>query len=354
MKAPDLSESLAARAQRLMDSEWWWRPLRPRRTIWPTRDGWWCLFVVIGLGVAAINAGNNLLYLLVSLLLSLIVVSGVLSEQSMRGLRLEGDVPEEIYAGTPALFGAAIANRKRWLTSYSVTLELLARGAPTRFIYVPRLEAGRHRLLTWEETLTARGRQRLAGVRLTTRFPFGLFLKASRVMLDREVLVFPAVRPISSEALHRLAGAGTSAARRRGPGHDLYNLRTYRAGDDPRLIHWRSSAKAESLLVREMEAETTEDTRVILAGRGDRDAVRLEAALAEAASIVAHLARAGAGVELVGAGLFVPLGRGPGQARRILTELALYDPRAPGSGAAEFEPGARGWRSLREVRVELD
>jgi uncharacterized protein (DUF58 family) len=103
-----------------------------------------------------------------------------------------------------------------------------------------------------------------------------------------------------------------------------------------------------------MEAETTEDTRVVLSGRGERDAARLEAALSEAASIAAHLARAGAGVELTGAGLFVPLGRGLGQARRILTELALYDPRAAGAGAAEPGPGAAGWRSLREVRVELD
>jgi len=347
MKWPALPQSIR-------DSEWWWRPFRPRRTIWPTRDGWWCLFVIIGLGVAAINTGNNLLYLLVSLLLSLIVVSGVLSEQSMRGLRLEADAPEEIYAGAPALFGAVLSNRKRWLTSYSVTLELLTRGSPTRFIYLPRLEGGRDRLLTWDEILPARGRQRLAGVRLTTRFPFGLFLKAGRVMLDREVLVFPAVRPISPEEILRLVGAGTSAVRRRGRGHDLYNLRAYRAGDDPRLIHWRSSAKVESLLVREMEAETTEDTRVVLSGRGERDAARLEAALSEAASIAAHLARAGAGVELVGAGLFVPLGRGLGQARRILTELALYDPRAPGAGAAEPGPDARGWHSLREVRVELD
>src|ERR1700730_12997347 len=145
--------------RQLRDSEWCWRRFRPRRTIWPTRDGWWCLFVVIGLGVAAINTGNNLLYLLVSLLLSLIVVSGVLSEQSMRGLRLEANVPEEIFAQAPALFGAVLANRKRWLTSYSITLELLVRGESTRFIYLPRLEAGRDRLLTWEETLPSRGRQ---------------------------------------------------------------------------------------------------------------------------------------------------------------------------------------------------
>jgi uncharacterized protein (DUF58 family) len=340
--------------QKLKDSEWWWRPFRPRRTIWPTRDGWWCLFVVIGLGVAAINTGNNLLYLLVSLLLSLIVVSGVLSEQSMRGLRLDADAPEEIFAGAPALFGAVLANSKRWLTSYSVTLELLTRGGPTRFIYVPRLEAGRDRLLTWEETLPARGRHRLAGVRLTTRFPFALFLKAGRVTLDREVLVFPAVRPISPEALLRIVGAGTSAVRRRGRGHDLYNLRAYRAGDDPRLIHWRSSAKVDSLLVREMEAETTEDTRLVLVGTGGRSAKRLETALSEAASVAVHLARAGAGVELTGAGLFVPLGHGPGHARRILTALALYDPRAQRSDRSDVGSGARAWRSLREVRVELD
>ena len=342
MKWPSLPE-------RVKESEWWWRPFRPRRTIWPTRDGWWCLFVVIGLGVAAINSGNNLLYLLVSLLLSLIVVSGILSEQSMRGLRLEAEAPDEIYAGTPALFGAVLANRKRWLTSYSVTLELLVRGGATRFIYLPRLEAGRDRLLTWEETLPARGRQRLAGVRLTTRFPFGLFLKAGRIMLEREVLVFPTVRPLPTETLHRLVGAGTSAVRRRGRGHDLYNLRTYRPGDDPRHIHWRTSAKLETLLVREMEAEATEDTRVVLIGTGARDAAQLEAALSEAASIIVHLVRTGAGVELMGPGLFVPLGHGPGHARRILTALALYDPRSPAADLFQRGDG----RSLREIRVDL-
>src|SRR5229473_86398 len=70
-----------------------WRLFHPRRTIKPTRDGWWCLFVAVGLGVAAINTGNNLLYLLVSALLALIVVSGILSEQSMRGLAPAGLSP---------------------------------------------------------------------------------------------------------------------------------------------------------------------------------------------------------------------------------------------------------------------
>src|SRR5207302_877273 len=79
------------------------RALRPRRTIRPTRDGWWCLGAAVGLGFAAMNTGNNLLYLLASLLLGLIIVSGILSEQSMRRLRLAAVVPDEIYAGRAAV-----------------------------------------------------------------------------------------------------------------------------------------------------------------------------------------------------------------------------------------------------------
>ena len=336
-----------------------WRLLRPRRTIKPTRDGWWCLLVSVGLGVAAINTGNNLLYLLVSALLALVVVSGILSEQSMRGLHLSAIAPEEIYAGQPAVFGAAVANRKRWLTSYSVTVELLAEQARglesgTRFIYFRRIEEGAERLATWEETLPRRGRHRLIGVRLTTRFPFGLFVKAGRPALADEVLVFPAVRPLSADSLRRLGESGETPARRRGRGNDLYNLRGYRSGDDPRFIHWRSSAKTETLMVRELEADTTQNTRLVLVGRGRAGAPALEEGLSEAASLAVALIRAGVGVEMTGACASVPLGHGRGHLRRLLAALALYDPEAAGSTPGALSPDAPpSGRPLREIRIAL-
>ena len=307
----------------------------------------------MGLGVAAINTGNNLLYLLVALLLSLIIVSGVLSEQSMRGIELRTIVPEGIHAGQPALFGATIANRKRWLTSYSITIEVLSVGATPRILYLPRLLAGDERVVTWEVTLPRRGRHRLAGVRVTTRFPFALFLKAGRPVLTEDVVVYPAVRPVSPELLRQLGGAGEHATKRRGHGTDLYNLRGYRSGDDPRLIHWRSSAKSQSLVVRELEAETTEDTRLVLIGTGARDAVALEAALSEAASLATHLIRVGAGVELVGPGFYVRLGRGKSHLGRVLTALALYDPHATPLGEAPADDGGFPLRPLRQIRVRL-
>lgn len=307
----------------------------------------------MGLGVAAINTGNNLLYLLVSLLLALIIVSGVLSEQCLRGLDLIAMEPEEIYAGRPALFGMSVANRKRWLASYSITIEILSPTSATRFLYLPRLDAGADRLFTWEDTLPRRGLHRLEGVRVTTRFPFGLFLKAGRPILTSEVVVYPAILPVSRDVLRQFGGAGDRRVRRRGRGTDLYNLRVYRAGDDPRLIHWRSSAKTQDLLVRELEAETTEDTRLVLVGTGTRDAAALEAGLSEAASLATHLIKLGAGVELVGPGFYVRLGRGKDHLQRLLRTLALYDPHTTPLAAPAVDQEEGAFVPLRQIRVRL-
>ncbi len=307
--------------------------LRPRRTIRPTRDGWWCLGAALALGFAAMNTGNNLLYLLASLLLALVVVSGVLSEQSMRQLRVSAVVPEEIYAGRPALLGVRVVNRKRWLTSYSVTLR-----AGDRRLYLDRLAAGEETLLTWESTFAGRGRVELPGVRVTTRFPFGLFVKAGRPIPVGAAIVFPAVRPVDPGRQQRTAG-GARPLHRRGRGHDLHNLREYHTGDDRRLIHWRSTARTGTLIVRELEAETSAATRIALVGNGTRDAARLEAAMSVAASLAVHLLGTGAAIELVGPGLHVPPGRGRVHQRRLLTALALYDPRVAAAAPARRAGG---------------
>jgi uncharacterized protein (DUF58 family) len=313
-----------------------------------TREGWWCLSATLGLGMAGLNTGNNLVYLLCSLLLALILVSGVISECTLWGLGVRPVLPGEAYAGTPALVGAVVANRKRRLPSLSLTLEVPDAGSGLRFLHLPRLDAGEERLATWTTTFPARGRHGLAGVWLTTRFPFGLFTKSGAVAHEAELLVYPAVRPVSARQLLGAADSGPVARRRRGRGDDLYDLRPYRPGDDPRMIHWPSSARAQALTVRELEDEATRDVRIVLAGDGRREPARCEAALSEAASLAVHLLRRGAAVELAGPGLAIPLGRGRGQETRILTALALFEPGGAGGAAGS------GGSALREVRIPLD
>jgi uncharacterized protein (DUF58 family) len=309
----------------------------PRRTIRPTREGWWCLAVTVGLGVTAVNTGNNLTYLLDSMVMAVIIVSGALSEQSVRGVQVAPVLPDEIYAGTPCVVGARVRNTKRRRPSFSITLErprtrgglgVLRSEAPMsngRLAYIARLGPGEERLVTWEETLPRRGRHRLGGVRVTTRFPFGLFVKAARATGGDDVLVYPRRVPPPPALLRQASGVGSAPARRRGLGHDLHDLRAYRTGDDRRLIHWRVTARTGSLTVRELEAETAQDAWLVLRDDGHGDRERLEQALAEAAAVASSILRRGARVGLAGPGIQVPLGQGAAHARRILTALALYE-----------------------------
>ena len=328
------------------------RLFSPRRTLRPTREGWWCLLSAVGVGFAAVSTGNNLLYLLEAMLLGLIVVSGLLSEMSMRGLRLALHVPDEVFAGRPALFAVAVANGKRRLPSYSLGLAAPGRGEIVR--YLPRLRAGEERLVAWETTFPSRGRERLPALRVTTRFPFGFFAKSGPVAVDAEIVVYPALRPATAEIRRHAQGTISAAPRRAGRGHGLRNLREYRVGDDPRLIHWRLSAKRQALVVRELEEETAPDARLVLVGTGTRDAERRERALSEAGSLARTLLRAGAAVGLSGPGLEVSVGRGHDQERRVLTALALFQlspPTAsPASFASEWRPRSNG----REIRFYLD
>jgi len=320
------------------------------RTLRPTREGWWCLLATVGVGFAAVSTANNLLYLLEAMLLGLIVVSGLLSEMSMRGLRLGLRVPDEVFAGRPAVFAVTVLNGKRRLPSYSLALAAPGRGVIVR--YLPRLRAGEERLIAWEATFPTRGRERLPTLRVTTRFPFGLFAKSAPVALDADIIVYPALRPVPADAWRRAHGS-VLTSRRPGRGHGLRNLREYRSGDDPRLIHWRLSAKRRELVVRELEEETALDACIVLIGTGARDAARRESALSDAASLARALLRAGAAVALTAPGIAIPGGRGREQERRVLTALALYGPSGATVPVVAGAAPHRGRPGEREIHFHL-
>jgi len=309
----------------------------------PTRDGWWFLLATLGLGVAAANTGNNFLYLLVSTLLGLIIVSGILSDLSLRGLRLDRIAPREVFARQPALVGHVLANRKRWFSTYSIAVESQgATAAGVRVSYVPKLEPGREVVLIGEARFPRRGRHQLPGVRVVTRFPFGFFLKISRSLPGEEVLVYPEVKAVTPDDLRELGGDGNEPQRRVGQGSELHNLREFRWGDDPRLIHWKSSAKAGTMVSRELEAETAVAVRLELEpAQGPPDSECLEAALSRAASLAVHLIGEGAQVGLTGPDLYAPLGQGPAHLRRILDALALFDPEGVNPTSRPPDPRAR-------------
>src|SRR5260221_717820 len=76
----------------------WWRP---PRTLKVSPSGRVFLILTVGIGLGALNTGNNLLYLLLGLQLATIVASGVLSESVLRGLRVRRLGTDAAFAQEP-------------------------------------------------------------------------------------------------------------------------------------------------------------------------------------------------------------------------------------------------------------
>lgn len=270
-----------------------------RRRQWPrklkfTREGKYFVGVTLGVGFAAINTGNNLLYLVLGLQLSLIIVSGILSELTLRDLVITRKLPARSEAGRTFLVEISLANGKRWSPSYSVEVEdLLAGRATEKRCYFLKVGPKGAQTAAYRCTLPRRGLYRFRGFRLSTRFPFGLFEKSRELDGTDELLVLPRLQPVQPPLPGSPRADGDSTVSTPGPGTEYYGLRAFRPGDDSRDIHWKTSARRDDLLVREHEAERGREVVVVLDNAtppGLEQDARAEAAMEEAVSITASLA----------------------------------------------------------------
>jgi uncharacterized protein (DUF58 family) len=289
----------------------------------------------IGIGVAAINTGNNLFYLLLAMMLSLVVISGLLSEQCLRWLEFHRHVPDLIMANEPTTVTVSVTNRSRWLPSFSLRLFDVAEGHDLdRGMFVHHVPAQRSALLSYPILAVARGRLRFEGIGAETLFPFGLFLKRARYEVPAEIPVSPPIRPLSLRFIDELTSEGQGLSLpRRGHGTQLYNLRLYRPGDDSRAIHWMTTARTTNLIVRETEAEDQRRMTIVLStlAPNDQDAL-FERSLSLVASLLWHLSQKSYPLRLIVDAADSGLGSGSDHLVSMLRVLALCERRLPGSG----------------------
>jgi uncharacterized protein (DUF58 family) len=306
----------------------------------PTREGWWFILATVFIGLGAVNAGLNLLFALWGMMLFLIVASGVLSELGLSGLEVRRAPPPVIHAKTPYLMGIALTNKKRRLPAFSIEVEDLIDGRPIeKRCYFLKLPAGRTQETAYRHTIARRGRHRLSGMRLATKFPFGLVQKSRDVASAAEVIVYPALVPVSPAVLRgvpvRHAGSRQKWRSRDG---DFFGLRDFRPGDDPRDIHWRTSARKGTPFVRENEDDEGSEARVVLDNAPGASPEAFETAVSEAASYALALLGRGYRVSLLLRGATLAADTGPAQATRILRTLALVEPAADGAALEARTP----------------
>ena len=233
-----------------------------------TRAGWIYISGILLIALAALNTGNNLLFLILASLIAIILMSGILSSITLSGVELNLELPEHIFAGQSVRATVSLKNEKLTLPSFSLRVEgakpkdssataLLE--TPVYFPYLPKHDQVKQSVPL---IFPKRGIYRQEAFRIISRFPFGFLQKARRLDLATEALVYPSVEPTQEfvEILPGLQGALESLSK--GRGQDLYALRGYVPTDSASHVHWKASARFGSLMVREFTRE--DDCRVLL------------------------------------------------------------------------------------------
>jgi uncharacterized protein (DUF58 family) len=313
----------------------WRKWFRPPRRLRFTREGKFFVGITLGVGFAAINTANNLLYLLLGMLLALIVVSGIMSELSLRDLTVVRRLPLRAQVGRAHLVEIEVFNHKARVPSYAIEVEDLRAGQPAdKRCFFLKISPKSAQVAAYRRNPTRRGRDVHVGFRIATRFPFGLFEKSREVAAEGELIIYPAVDPVQLMAPPGGRSPGADLVVGRGHGEDFLGLRLMREGEDPRDVHWRKTAAVGRLVMRERARETRPDVTLILDvlrphGAGDDWSVAFERRIREVASrAVAHLKR-GDQVAVVTTACGLTRGDRTVGADPLLRYLALLEPVTP-------------------------
>lgn len=315
-----------------------WEGLRwlfATRPIRFTRLGLFYTLFVIGVGAAAINTGNNLLYLILGILLGLIVVSGFLSDSGLWGIRTQWQPLETLYAHKTTPFLCVV--EKGWFPA--VGLHVRAFGSGSKPVELGLAWVGSR--TTTQQALSVtplrRGWLPLGEERFSTVFPFGLFEKFHVHHPNDRWLVYPAVRRLPlAELGFASPRPAQEPARRAGEGASPFLVRDYRLGDRPSRIHWKLSAKRSAWMVNEMEEETDPGSSLWISSWPAND---VEAFISWVASFIYTLISDGKSVGFYAPGLHLQQDSTRAQLDRILRYLALVDPATEKPTVSALEHG---------------
>lgn len=331
-----------------------------------TRAGIAYVVITLLISVAALNTGNNLLYVVVSALLAGILASGLASATTLRCLELEVRLPQRVFAEQVVAGRLVLRNPRSWLPSMSVAVagptrrksrrrwlreegrftfpphrspqeqwinvpDIQLRRVPVTpdpppvfegSAYFPYVAARSVAHADLELRFPQRGRYQQQAWLLSTRFPFGLLTKRRRIGIAHEVIVYPALRPVASFLPDSPLLNGELEALVRGQGSDLYGIREYLPEDPARFVDWKATAKSGQLKLREFTREDERQLCVLFDNPpcGTLSEEQYERAVSLAASLAANLAGTVANTSY-----WVPAGESR-DLDQFLSHLALVEP----------------------------
>lgn len=235
------------------------------------REGVVYLVMMIVMLMGALLGRSNLLMLVFALMVGPFIINGWTAFTMLRGCRLSRRTPRRAMAGETFSVEFQLANRWRWLTAWMMRAEDRISGpgeALRARVLFARVEPGQEQLAAYQLALSKRGRYQFGPGEVTSQFPMGLIARSRTFPETASMLIYPRIGRLNPRAF-RIDQMATELVVQPQSRSGLFNdefhhLREYRPGDNPRSIHWRSSAKRNALIVREFHQNREHDLAVLI------------------------------------------------------------------------------------------
>ena len=223
-----------------------------------TKSGYIYIFITIFIGFAAINTGNNLLYLLTSSLLGFMGISGFFGKRNIENLQISLTFPEDIFANVPFYVKIKVKNNKKFIPSFLIKLKI-----KDSIISIPFINKDELQYTSTVLKFKNRGFEILDEVHVFSPFPFNFFIRSKSYRINYKILIYPEPKKIdflnynaedNNRGINEISKQGTSG--------DLIKIREYNESDSIKFIHWKLSGKYKTLMTKVLSSE--EDKSVII------------------------------------------------------------------------------------------
>jgi uncharacterized protein (DUF58 family) len=274
------------------------------------------------------NVQAGWLFVLAAFLLGTVIAGWAMPGRMLRGLQVTRGAPSEVRQNQEALVDVALRNAsKRTRLSIQIDDPHLQ---PTR-LFAPMIGPGQVIEISSLRPARRRGWFADTPITVSTCAPFGVARRSREIVVPGATMVLPAVVELGELAFIQPSPTLDTAIHtvpRRGQGPEYLGVREYRTGDSMRHVHWPSTARTGTIMVREFEQETTRRLAMVVDASRDRglEWTPLDRCCSAAASIALAASARGHGARLITAGEAGTEILARAEGSEILRKLALLRP----------------------------
>ncbi|OGF67027.1 MAG: hypothetical protein A2Y62_10745 [Candidatus Fischerbacteria bacterium RBG_13_37_8] len=221
------------------------------------------LLITGGIAFAASNTGNNVQWLVFSLLCAYIILGKGASYLNNRKIEIELLELPDIFAGKKSFIPLKITKNNAYRSSYHLHISLqFSPSVKSGEVFLLKLGKSENKTLFMEAEFPHRGEYKLVGASVLSSFPFDVFKSKRKISMQKKIIVYPEIMDVDSNARLYFANNYELSVSKRGEGNEILSLYQYGGNEPLRNIHWKLSAKKDELWVKEYANE--ESPKVII------------------------------------------------------------------------------------------